>query len=164
MAQSKLLHGAVLALFLIGCATEYSPPPAGVPTANLTLSTTSYGNVSIVGASATTCPSPVKSTLAGFSFTLTGASLAESTKRSSPVRLVPAEKPYHLTATIAGTTCTVSASFTPRAGGEYEAVLHATNNVCGLRIYRRAIPGMPTAPLESETSSRPNAQLKDLCQ
>ena len=87
MAQSHLLQVAVPVLLLMGCATEYAPPPAGVPTASLTLSTTSYGTVSIVGASATTCPSPVKSTLAGLSFALTGASLAESTKRSSPVRV-----------------------------------------------------------------------------
>ena len=143
MAPAKLLHVAVPMLSLIGCATEYAPPPASVPAASLTLSTTSYGTVSIVGASAATCPSPVMSALAGFSFTLTGASLAESTKRSSPVRLVPAEKPYHLTATIVGTTCTPSASFTPRVAGDYEAVLHATNNARRLQIYRRATPGRP---------------------
>ena len=162
MAQLHLPYVAVPMLLLMSCATEYAPPPTGVPAASL--STTSYGTVSIVGASGSTCPSPVKSNLAGFSFTLTGASLAESAKRSSPVRLVPAEQPYHLTATIAGTTCSPSASFTPRAAGEYEAVLHATNNVCWLQIYRRASPGAPTSPLEPEPSARPNAQLKELCQ
>ena len=163
MARSHWLLLAIPVLMLMGCATEYAPPPAGVPTANLTLSTTSYGSVSIVGASAATCPSPAKTTLAGFSFTLAGASLAESARRTSPVRVVPAEKPYHVSATIAGTTCTLSASFMPKAAGEYEAVLHATNNVCRLQIYRRAAPGTATSPMEPEPSARPNAQIKDLC-
>jgi hypothetical protein len=147
-------------ILLSGCATEYAPPAGGGPTASLVLSTTTYGSAVFKGKSAAACPNSTPMNLAGFSFTLTGASLQESAKRISPTRLIAAGHPYYLSAEIAGTTCKLASVFVPSASVEYEAILHATNNRCGLSVYRRAAGGA----LAAEPTAGPVSQEKSLCQ
>lgn len=137
-----------IAALASACAVEYKPPPEGVPTTALTLSTTTYGGASFN--SIPGCPSQQMTALASLPFTLSGASLDESAKRSAPAIRVVANRPMTLVASIGGTTCNWTATFTPKSGTDYEAILHATNNTCRLVVYRQ-IPAKAGAPkLEPE--------------
>lgn len=133
MTRTSTWLALSIAALAAGCAVEYKPPPEGVATAAITLSTTTYGGAEFTSISG--CPSPVRGELARFPFTLSGASMGESAKRSSPARLVAANRPLTVLASIAGTTCNWTATFTPKSGVDYEAVLHASNNRCQLSVY-----------------------------
>ena len=126
--------GLSIAALASACAVDYKPPPEGVPTTSLTLSTTTYGGAEF--SSIPGCPSQERTILARLPFTLSGASLDESAKRSAPAIRVAANQPMTLVAGIAGTTCNWTATFTPKSGTDYEAILHATNNTCRLVVYR----------------------------
>ena len=145
------------------CAVDYKPPPEGVPTTALTLSTTTYGGAEF--SSIPGCPSQQRTILGRLPFTLTGASLDESAKRSVPAIRVEANKPMTLVAAIAGTTCNWTATFTPKSGTDYEAILHATNNTCRLAVYRM-IPTAGSAPKldpEGGASYKRHKSINDVC-
>ncbi len=143
MTRTRTWLALSIAALASACAVDYKPPPEGVPTTALTLSTTTYGGAEF--SSIPGCPNEQKTTLARFPFTLSGASLDESAKRSSQALRVAANRPMTLVASIAGTTCNWTATFTPRTGTDYEAILHATNNTCRFVVYRM-IPAAGGAP------------------
>ena len=152
-----------IAALASACAVDYKPPPAGVPTTALTLPTTTYGGAefsSMVG-----CPSQERTILARLPFTLSGASLDESAKRSAPAIPVAANKPMTLVAGIAGTTCNWTAAFTPKSGTDYEAILHATNTTCKLTVYRLkpVAGGAPKLEPEGSASYKRYHSIGNLC-
>ena len=163
MTRATTCLALSVAALASACAVDYKPPPEGVPTTALTLSTTTYGGAefsSMIG-----CPSQERTILARLPFTLSGASLDESAKRSAPAIPVVANKPMTLVAAIAGTTCNWTAAFTPKSGTDYEAILHATNNTCRLAVYRLkpVAGGAPKLEPESGASYKRYNSIGNLC-
>ncbi len=163
MTSARSWLALSVAALASACAVDYKPPPEGVPTTALTLSTTTYGGAEF--SSIPGCPSQQRTILARLPFTLSGASLDESAKRSAPAIRVVANQPMTLVAAIAGTTCNWTATFTPRLGTDYEAILHATNNTCRLSVYRlRPVTGgAPKLEPEGGAAYKRHRSIESLC-